>query len=429
MNFKKTLFAVSFAATSIMSAQEEPTFSLSGEFRPRTEWRDGFNYKYQPTTLTNQPGNTAGRKGTDGYINTDARVALNSTYKTKNYTLYTAIQTVLTAGERKQIDANGNGKLRIQEAWADIKLGDYTSLKLGRQPLSYDDQRILGGLGWAQQARTHDVGVFKYNNDGYSLDLGYGYNTDSDNVYEVSGNFSYRKIGFAHANKKYGDLNVSALVLYTEFQNDLNPSTDPKIPGGTGVDDISALLTAGVHLDYKTGIVGLSANGFIQNGDRIFASSHQEVDNAFLASLDATIKASEKITVLAGGEIISGATEDGTQGFFPLYGTNHKFNGLMDRFFVGNHAVGSGLIDLNLGLKTSIKGYGVTLKAHSFAEESRTKNTLGQELDLVVAKQFKGFKVVGGYSQFFENDDYPGAEGKDTQNWAWLMLIIKPKFL
>jgi len=102
----------------------------------------------------------------------------------------------------------------------------------------------------------------------------------------------------------------------------------------------------------------------------------------------------------------------------------------MDRFYVGNYANANGLIDYNLGAKFNIgKGTSLLVKGHSFSEESNTKNGLGQEIDLVLAKEFKEFKLVAGYSQFFESDDYAEPTSKNNQNWAWAMLIIKPTFL
>ena len=408
MKIKFTLIALLLLATSSVMAQ----FSFSGEFRPRTEWRDGFNYKYQPG------GNTAGREGTDGYIHTDARVALAAKYAAETYTAYIAIQEVFTFGDRPQISAAGNGNIRMQEAWADIKLSKLTSFKLGRQPLSYDDQRILGGLGWAQQARTHDVGIVKYANNGYSLDAGFGYNTDGDNVYGTSALFSYRNIAFLRVNKKYESLNLSVLALHNTFQDaNIGPET-------------SNLFTGGVHLDYKPGALTFSANAFIQDGERV---GQVAVEAAYLASLDVNFKATEKTVFGIGAEVISGKT-DTSVGFFPLYGTNHKFNGLMDRFYVGNHAAGNGLVDLNITAATKIfKTYGLKIKGHMFSEQSQTKNSLGQEIDLVFSKKFKEFSLAGGYSQFFESDDFPNPAAnppaKSLQNWAWLMLTIKPKFL
>ena len=76
------------------------------------------------------------------------------------------------------------------------------------------------------------------------------------------------------------------------------------------------------------------------------------------------------------------------------------------------------------------KGYALTAKFHNFSEESGDGDALGNELDLIIAKGFQGFKLVGGYSHFFEPSavaDLPAT--KNTQNWAWLMLVIKPKFL
>ncbi|WP_159949766.1 porin family protein [Polaribacter septentrionalilitoris] len=373
-------------------------FTLEGEFRPRTEL---FGNGQSKTALA----------GSTPWLQTSVRAAINASYKTETYTVYLGFQEVFLFGDRPQISPSGNGNFRVQEAWANIKLAETWSLKLGRQPLSYDDQRILGGLAWAQQARTHDVGVLKHKSKGgFGLDVGYSLNTFGDNIYDTAALFSYRELFFAHANKKLGKLNLSALYLNTVYQN--------------GTDLKSRLYTLGVHAKYNIGAFGLASNIFFQNGDRVGGVA---VKGANLLSLDATFKATEKTTLLAGLESISGKTAT-SAAFFPLYGTNHKFNGLMDRFYVGNHGNAGGLIDLNIGAKFKLpKGYSLTAKFHNFKEQSLTKESLGNELDLVVAKGFKGFKLVAGYSQFFEPSSVTGADS--TQNWAWAMLIIKPKFL
>ncbi|WP_139957526.1 alginate export family protein [Flavicella sediminum] len=394
MKIKNLLFGILLLASTGMMAQ----FSLSGEFRPRTEW---FGHGQSATAAT----------GTQGYLSTSVRAALKGTYTTESYTLFTSFQEVFKFGDRPQISPAGNGNLRVQEAWADVKLNETLSFKIGRQPLSYDDQRILGGLGWAQQARTHDAGVFKYKNEGYSLDLGFALNTPTSAIYNTAALFSYREMAFARANKKYDNLNISALVLSNTYQN--------------GTEDKSTLLTAGLHADYTADALTFTANAFLQDGYRV---GDTPVENAYLASLLAKYKATDKTSFGLGYEIISGKTDD-SAAFFPLYGTNHAFNGLMDRFYVGNHANNGGLKDLQLSASTKIAGMAVTLTGHLFSEQEDLDglgDDLGSELDLVVAKAYKDFKLVGGYSQFFEPS---GVSGKDTQNWAWLMLIISPKFL
>ena len=397
MKLTKSLLTVALAFTAIANAQEEkPEFSLTGEFRPRSEW------------LGNGQSSVA-NTGTKGYVQTSARTALNATYKTSSYTTYIGIQEVFNYGDRQQISVAGNGNFRIQEAWADLKISKALSFKVGRQPLSYDNQRILGGLNWAQQARTHDLGMFKFNKKGFSIDAGYSLNTNGSNIYNTAALFSYREMAFIHANKKFGKVNVSALILNNNFQ--------------ANTPNKSNLTTAGVYFDTKLGALKLSGNGYIQDGQRV---GDVPVDMAYLVGLDASIKASDKLTLGLGGEIISGKTAN-SAAFFPLYGTNHAFNGLMDRFYVGNYAGGNGLVDLKASAATNVKGYDLSLTGHYFKEQSLTKNYLGTELDFTVGKSFKGYKVVGGYSQYIEPNSVIGA--KNTQNWAWIMLIIKPKFI
>ena len=393
---KKQYIILGLLLASFQFAQAQ--FTLGGEFRPRTEL---FGNGQSKTALD----------GSTPWLQTSVRAAINATYTTETYSLYLGFQEVFLFGDRPQISAAGNGNFRVQEAWTNIKLSDVWSFKVGRQPLSYDDQRILGGLGWAQQARTHDIGILKHKSkSGFTLDAGYSLNTFGDNIYDTAALFSYRELGFLHANKKFGKFSLSALLLNTTYQN--------------GTDDKSSLLTAGLHAKLSTGAFGLSSNIFIQNGDRV---GDVAVKGANLFSFDATYKATEKITLLAGFESISGKKDD-SAAFFPLYGTNHKFNGLMDRFYVGNHGNAGGLVDLNIGATFKLpKGYSLTAKFHNFKEQSLTKESLGNELDLVMVKGFKGFKLVAGYSQFFEPSAVTGADS--TQNWAWAMLIIKPKFL
>ncbi|MEN8704425.1 MAG: hypothetical protein ABF286_09695 [Polaribacter sp.] len=394
MKKQHIILALFLASFQFASAQ----FTLDGEFRPRTE------------LFGNGQSSTAA-DGSTPWLQTSVRAALNAKYKTEAYTVYLGFQEVFLFGDRTQISGAGNGNIRVQEAWADLKLADTWSLKIGRQPLSYDDQRILGGLAWAQQARTHDIAVFKHKSvNGFTFDAGYSLNTYGDNIYDTAQLFSYRELGFLHANKQFGKLSLSALVLNTVYQN----ATTTK----------SNLLTTGLHAKAKFGDLGLAANLYLQNGDRVGGIA---VEGANLYSLDANYKVSDKVTLLAGFESISGKTDD-SAAFFPLYGTNHKFNGFMDRFYVGNHGNAGGLIDLNIGATLKLpKGYALTAKFHNFTEQSLTKDALGNELDLVVAKKFKGFKLVTGYSQFFEPSAVTGAGS--TQNWAWAMLVIKPKFL
>lgn len=416
---KKRYALLGLVALATQFAQAQ--FTLEGEFRPRSEYfGNGGNFTGQNDQGINTFPATTATNEDEGFIRTTVRAAIKAKYITDSYTVFTSFQEVFAFGDRNQIATAGNGNFRVQEAWADLKLGDNSSLKVGRQPLSYDDQRILGGLGWAQQARTHDAAIYKYAKDGYNLDIGVALNTTTDEVFNQSALFSYRDMGFLHANKKYGNFNVSVLGLVNTFQ-DSNVDADNK----------STLVTAGLHADYKLGGLSLKSNLFLQEGQRLIPINN-DVKGAFLASLAAGYKMDDKNWVGLTYEVISGRNSK-SAAFFPLYGTNHAFNGLIDRFYVGNHANLGGLKDLQLTYKTKISGVAVTLAGHYFTEHSEIggdgDKELGSEIDLILAKKFKGFKVVGGYSHFFEPSAVADiATNKDTQNWAWLMLVIKPKF-
>lgn len=77
-----------------------------------------------------------------------------------------------------------------------------------------------------------------------------------------------------------------------------------------------------------------------------YNQSEKEADgstkiSASILGLDIDYKISDSFSVREGIEIISGnsQTDPSTkkEAFNPFYGTNHKFNGFMDYFYVGSH--------------------------------------------------------------------------------------------
>ena len=415
MKFKFTVI-IALVLTSFASTAQ---FSIDGELRPRTEYRHGF-------------GSLISEDADPGF-GVSTRVRLKFGYKTDAYKLFISLQDVLVWGENRQIlPDDENNSFAVFQAWADIKLSENWSTKLGRQAIVYDDQRIFGGLDWAQQGRNHDALLLKYKKDKFMFDLGLAFNQDYDNptgfissgnTYNTSGFFSYKTMQYAYLKNNWNSFSGSLLLLNNGFQE---------------TDDVSYLQTIGTHLNYKKGKMGVAANLFLQTGKR---QGEVDVKGAYLASLDFTLKASDKITLGVGTEIISGNDADAgeTGAFFPLYGTNHKFNGFMDYFYVGNHANSIGLFDVhasanfNLGKKSSL-----LVKVLNFSGEQELPSgdkALGTEVDLVFSKAFKGYALKLGYSQMFASDGMYELKGLDeslasgSQNWAWAMLVIKPKFL
>ncbi|RLD46112.1 MAG: hypothetical protein DRI88_07960 [Bacteroidetes bacterium] len=156
-----------------------------------------------------------------------------------------------------------------------------------------------------------------------------------------------------------------------------------------------------------------------------------------------------------GGEYLSGtATKDkGISGekdksFTPFYGTNHKFNGWMDYFYVGNHGGSVGLIDIYIPLVYMVKKVTFKLIPHYFMSAATVSTAieagrginewkdyssgLGTEIDFSVGYAVtKGVVIAGGYSQMFATETMQVLKGgnyQNTSNWAWVMITFKPTF-
>lgn len=399
-------------------------FMVDGEFRPRTEYRNGFGSLIA--------------EDTDAGYGISTRLRLNVGLKTEGYNFYLSLQDVMVWGENRQLlPYDQNNSFAIFQAWADIKLGEGFSTKIGRQVLSYDDQRILGGLDWAQQGRNHDAALIKYLKDSFKVDFALAFNQDYSNptgfisegtTYNTTGFFSYKTMQMLHLSKKWEQFSGSLLLMNNGFQE---YEEDGVTPDGT-----SDLQTLGTHLKYNSGKFGAVANAYFQTGQR---QGKVDIKGAHLLSLDLSYKPSGKVSIGAGLEMISGTDADTgeTGAFFPLYGTNHKFNGFMDYFYVGNHANSIGLVDIHasanfkLGAKSSL-----LVKALNFSGEQELtsgEKSLGTEIDIVFKQKFKGYALVLGYSQMFASDGMYELKGLSedlaagNQNWAWAMLVMRIK--
>ncbi len=423
---KKYYLLIVFALVSINLTFAQ--FTLDGQFKPRTEYRNGF-------------GSIIPDAADPGYA-ISTRLRLNTGYTFDSYQFYVSLQDVMVWGENRQIlPDDQNDSFAVFEAWANINLGKGWSTKLGRQVLSYDDQRIFGGLDWAQQARNHDAGLLKYSKDRFMMDIGLAFSQDFDNptgfqsvgtAFNTSGFFTYKTMQYAYLKQKWDSFSGSLLLLNNGFQNFTGEGEE------RAADGVSNLQTLGTHLNYKKGSFGASLNAFIQTGER---QGELSVEGAYLLGLDLNYKVTSKVGFGVGMEVISG--NDGEAGetgaFFPLYGTNHKFNGFMDYFYVGNHANSIGLFDIHASAKFQLgETSSLLVKVLNFSGEQELpsgEKSLGTEVDLVFSKKFKGYGLAIGYSQMFASDGMYELKGvteeaaADSQNWAWVQLTFKPKFL
>lgn len=344
-------------------------------------------------------------------------------------------QDVRTWGQYNSVNGN-NGNFTVHEAWAKYAFNPTFSLKVGRQVLSYDDQRLVGGLDWAMQGRSFDAakGIIKTGAKS-KLEAVVSFNNDNNDKDDLPKEEFY-SVGDG------GERTVSLQLLHYQYKNEKTKlsfiALNNVLEGATGTN--YDIITVGANLakpiSDKFTFIGA---GYYQGGHN---TAGQE-KNAYDVSLNLKYKASKKFSVTLGGEVLSGTNYDAkptvNNSFSPLYGTNHKFNGYNDYFFVGNHFNGLGLNDFylksltKLGAKSKLK-----VNVHQFFSNAKigkgVDKNLGTELDLVyIYKVKKSIKWQLGFSEMFTTSSMNKVKGgvanaAEFQGWAWTALVITPQF-
>lgn len=433
------------AVCSCFSLLSSAQLTLSGQLRTRTELRDG-----QGSPLP---------KGAKPALFTSQRTRLSFGYSMYRLKFGVTAQDVRVWGQDVSTinrtttqDLNG---LMLHEAWAEIQLTDTTlknkslNLKVGRQELVYDDQRLLGNLDWLQQGRRHDAALLKYETKTLMLHLGGAFNQNKENasgtVYNsipagsypatTNGGSMYKSLEFFYAGRKLKKGNISLLFLADQFSRYHNDSvTSVKV----FEKDIWSRATTGFYFINNFNNLTANASAYYQFGKTAIGQKL----SAELLSASLSYSLSKKIATGVGVDYYSGGSNGTTSHVFdPLYGTPHKFTGLMDYYYAANSFGKNGLVDYYLKnkFKASDK-FILSLDLHQFNSTAGVLNysskNLGQEIDLVsnyaLTKQI-GFEA--GYSHYFVTSLLTSpsvknvANAKSSANWAYLMINIKPDFL
>ncbi len=377
------------------------------EIRPRSEYRHGFKTLFPDDTKA--------------AFFTSQRTRLNVSHAIEKLNLYISIQDVRVWGDVPQLNVADNNGLGLHQVWGELLFAAW-SLKLGRQEIVYDDSRIFGNVGWVQQARSHDLALVSYKEGAFKMDIGLAFNQSKENLTgtNLTTQKTYKAMQYVWLHKDWSAFSGSFLFLNNGLQ---------------ALNDLKYSQTTGMHLKIKKSPINITSNLYYQFGNDV----ENKNINAYLLGLEANYKASDKTIFGLGIELQSGndyhIAADKNNAFTPFYGTNHKFNGLMDYFYVGNHYNNVGLLDLyvkanfNLNSKTNL-----TVFAHNFSAAANINATvskqLGTEIDLVYGYNFtKEIGIKAGYSQMIASDGMHVLKENNennTNNWGWVMVIIKP---
>ena len=390
------------------------------QLRPRYEYRNGFKGLMPDTELPTS------------FVSQRSRLNLN--FKQEKISAKLTLQNVRTWGDVKTTTTNDKNGIILFEAWGQYQFDENWSTRVGRQVISYDNQRIFGEIDWLQQGQSHDAAIVSYKKGKHQLDLGAALNADSEDLFRNLYTTNYKNMQYAWYHTDFSNFQMSLLALNTGFQYEQPATTNL---------EIDYIQTFGTFLKYKKNKLDADLSLYAQTGKGKLTSNNTTV-NAYNVGVNINYAVTNEVKAGLGYEYLSGKdqtdTENIIKSFNPIFGTNHAFNGFMDYFYVGNHKNTVGLQDVYLKLNYAPNKWNFAVTPHVFMTAADVKNPftayamddyLGTEVDITVGYALhKNIGISAGYSQMFGTETLEVLKGgnKDLDNnWAYVMVNFNPK--
>lgn len=401
-------FIVPFCGPSSAQAQEQGQFAIDAQLRTRGEYNNGALF---PRIRNELPAY---------FANERARLTLNYT----RARLQLKISAQHTGVWGQDDIKSRNGRVAMNEAWARLDLGGDFFAQVGRQQLSYDDERLLGTLDWNVAGNWHDALRLGYEHNAMKTHAVITLSQSAENVrghYQYSGGMPYKALALLwwHQDFDVQPVGISLLAL--------NLSTEA---GSGGKSNTRHMQTLGTHITYRPQDFELATSFYWQMGENQAGKSVA----AFMASIYGSYDVNPLWSARAGYDYLSGNDGRNTNqhAFNPLYGTHHKFLGAMDYF---TSTVECGLQDIHAGVTTRLlRPVALSLDYHALlcAEKmGKRSKMLGHELDLQATYRLqRDVTISAGYSRMFGTSTMDFLKGGDhhlRQDWLWVQLNVTPR--
>ena len=353
-----------------------------------------------------------------------------------------SLQQVNIWGQAPQVQViDRTGGLSVFEAYAALPLGGGFDLKLGRQQIVLDEDRIFGSLDWHPAGRAHDAvninwrpvenlylrSFFAFNQN--YLDGKAATDKINGNVNNPKGQYftpgqPYQHMEALHAHYAFTpEQQLSFLFANLGLRNDDKADYN--------------MQTFGVHYRGRSESLSYGAEAYLQTGKNNTGATKEAyllaamVGYKFLPSLSATMG----IDYLSGNNTTDSSDKDKV--FTPFSGTNHKFYGFMDYYYV-SYTPKVGLLNpyISATVKTSEKG-NLSATGHYFRSAGKIDGKthhLGVEADLVYTHKLQPFASLQvGYSVHKVSGSYNTLRGfsatRPWQDWFWCSININPTML
>lgn len=374
-------------ASTVDGTQGDTTLSLDFQIRVRSEWRDGYR-------LTATDANT-------GDLTTVQRNRLGISGAWNKLEFKLQLQDVRNHGGLAGPTSNNMG---AAAAWAAIPLTEKIKLTFGRQFVDIDNGRIVGAADWANPGRFLDgVRVDFQRGKGNTLLL-----ASWDEAAGTQRNVAYHMGTLDDGRHRY------SLLLFDQASSS---EADMTTAGGTWK------WTPSPQAWWTT-------EAYVQRPDG--------GGTAIMWVLEGGMKRANGSRNSWGLDFLSGSG-NGTA-FNPVLGTNHKFYGWIDHFYVG--AASDGLIAAKLNHMVPCFSQRAALGAtfHHFRTPD-DRSLLGNELDLwLTGKHSSGLQWHVGWSmmdptlrhverQGHLSSNEANAAAGVLQQWGWVSLNLNPSIL
>ena len=341
----------------------------------------------------------------------------------------------------------GGANISLYEGWANMQTKNGLFVKIGRQGLEYDDERIIGNDDWTMTAPTHDVLKLGYDGESHKIHLMAAYNQNADSIdtgisYYAGGLQPYKTMQtlWYHYDtpKKMFGVSLVGMNIGMQSINKMNP------------DATYYQQLVGTYMAFRPKHWSLEGAFYYQLGKE----EHGLPIDAFMGSVKATVRPSENYNIFAGYDYLSGdkffavpaeghlgmVQHDKIRGFNAIFGSHHEFYGAMDFFYMKNyyHGFTPGLQNLYIGGNVSpVDGLNLNAAYHYYAIATELNyldsKTLGYEIDFSASYAFsKAVSVSAGYTYMHGTEtmvilqQIQEVTEQRQLHWGWLMLSVKP---
>ena len=296
-------------------------------------------------------------------------------------------------------------------------------------------------------ALSHDVLKVGYEGHGHKAHLILGFNQNAENTYGgtyyADGAQPYKTMLTAWYHYDVPKMPLGASLLF------MNIGMQGGLKDGIGNDEphnrYQQLI--GGYLSYHPNKLNVEASYYKQIGHN---EENIKID-AWMASIKAQFEIDKRFGVVAGFDYLSGdkyfavpskgtiglVKHDAIRGFNPIYGSHHKFYGLMDFFYVKTYLNGftPGLQNLYGGVTYSpMKDLRLKASYHYMATATKLDDidmTLGHVVDVEASYTvMKDVRLAAGFSLMTGTESMQRLKRADDENrlrWSWFSLIVTPR--